>query len=106
MSDDSLAKALNTAITVALDEVSKQQKMLSSNLLDLEHERLFKLVGDWLGFEIEYWGKTRNEMFEIFGRRISQLPLNRNLDQMTFSYLMNFFLIGLGLSLFHLFMMQ
>ena len=65
MSDESLTKALNIAIKVALDEVSKQQKMLSNNLLDLEHERLFKLVGDWLGFEMEYWKKTRNEMFEI-----------------------------------------
>ena len=51
MSDDDLAKALNAAIKGALDEVSKQQKMLSDNLLVLEHERLFKLVGDWLQYE-------------------------------------------------------
>jgi probable DNA repair protein len=60
MSDDNLAQALNIAIKAALDELVKQQKSLSENLLALEHERLFKLVGDWLTYE-----KERNESFEI-----------------------------------------
>ena len=60
MSDDNLAQALNIAIKAALEELSKQQKSLSENLLVLEHERLFKLVGDWLTYE-----KERNESFEI-----------------------------------------
>jgi exodeoxyribonuclease-5 len=51
MSDDSLVQALKAAIKVALDEVSKQQKMLSASLLELERERLHKLVGDWLQYE-------------------------------------------------------
>jgi probable DNA repair protein len=65
MSDENLTQALNTAIQVALDEVSKQQKTLSANLLELERERLLKLVGDWLRFEIEYWKSDRDETFEI-----------------------------------------
>ncbi len=65
MSDDHLTQALNAAIQVALDEVSKQQKMLSASSLELERERLLKLVGDWLRFEIEYWKSARDETFEI-----------------------------------------
>jgi probable DNA repair protein len=65
MSDDNFAQALNAAIKVTLDEVLGQQKILSANLLDLEHERLFKLVGDWLRFEIKYWEQDRKETFEI-----------------------------------------
>ena len=60
MSDESLAQALNMAIEVALNEVLKKQITLSDNLLALEHERLFKLVGDWLRYE-----KLRNTSFEI-----------------------------------------
>ncbi len=51
MSEDTLAQALNIAIKTALDDVTKQQKSLSENLLALEHERLYKLVGDWLRYE-------------------------------------------------------
>lgn len=65
MTEDSFSQALNAAIQVALDEVSKQQKALSANLLDLERERLSKLVSDWLRFEIEYWNSDRDETFEI-----------------------------------------
>ena len=60
MSQNDLAQALNVAIKTTLVELSKQQKSLSDNLLALEHERLFKLVGDWLAYE-----KERNELFEI-----------------------------------------
>jgi probable DNA repair protein len=60
MSDENLEQAINTAIKIALAEVAKQQKTLSENLLALEHERLFKLVGDWLAYE-----KQRAIPFEI-----------------------------------------
>jgi probable DNA repair protein len=60
MSAENLEKALNTAIKMALNEVAKQQKTLSANLLALEHERLHKLVGDWLAYE-----KERNVSFNI-----------------------------------------
>lgn len=60
MSDESLAQAINAAIKIALNAVSKQQKTLSENLLALEHERLFKLVGDWLAYE-----SARDIPFEI-----------------------------------------
>jgi exodeoxyribonuclease-5 len=60
LSDENLAQAINAAIKIALNEVSKQQKTLSENLLALEHERLFKLVGDWLAYE-----KQRDIPFEI-----------------------------------------
>jgi probable DNA repair protein len=60
LSEESLAQALHAAIKIALDEISKQQKMLSENLLALEHERLFKLVGDWLAYE-----SARDVPFEI-----------------------------------------
>ncbi len=60
MSEESLTQSINAAIKIALNEVSKQQKTLSENLLALEHERLFKLVGDWLAYE-----KARDIPFKI-----------------------------------------
>ena len=60
MTDESLQLALNAAIKIALAALVKQQKSLSEKLLALEHERLFKLVGDWLAYE-----KERNQSFEI-----------------------------------------
>ncbi len=60
MSEENVAQAINAAIKIALNAVSKQQKTLSENLLALEHERLFKLVSDWLAYE-----KARDISFEI-----------------------------------------
>jgi probable DNA repair protein len=60
MSAENLEQAINAAIKIALAEVAKQQKTLSENLLALEHERLFKLVNDWLVYE-----KQRGIPFEI-----------------------------------------
>ena len=59
MSDEALTQAINLAVKAALGELAQQQS-LSENLLALEHERLFKLVGNWLAYE-----KERNEPFEI-----------------------------------------
>jgi probable DNA repair protein len=75
MSDDNLAQALNAAIKAALDDLSKQHKVLSENLLALEHERLFKLVGDWLRFEIDYWEKTREVPFNIVACEAEKIVL-------------------------------
>jgi probable DNA repair protein len=60
MSDEGLAQAINAAIKSALDVLAKQQKTLSSNLLALEHEQLYKLVSDWLAYE-----KQRDIPFNI-----------------------------------------
>jgi probable DNA repair protein len=60
MSEDNLAQAINSAIQTAFIALQKQQIALSPSLLALEHERLFKLVRDWLQFEID-----RNVSFDI-----------------------------------------
>lgn len=60
MPGEQLAQAINAAIQTALNTLQKQQKTLSPNLLALEYERLFKLIHDWLQYEIE-----RNINFEM-----------------------------------------
>ncbi len=54
------AQALNLAIDNALRDFSDNNKSISKTVLELEHERLSKLIGDWLQYE-----KQRNIMFSI-----------------------------------------
>ena len=51
MRADDLSQALNLAIQQALQDFSAEQNIISANLLALEHERLYRLIGDWLQFE-------------------------------------------------------
>jgi probable DNA repair protein len=60
MSEEDLTQAINAAIQTAFIALQKQQIALSPSLLALEHERLFKLVRDWLQYEI-----VRNITFEM-----------------------------------------
>ncbi|HSI25399.1 MAG TPA: PD-(D/E)XK nuclease family protein, partial [Methylotenera sp.] len=39
------------------------------------HERLFKLVGDWLRFEIDYWENTREVPFNILACEAEKIVL-------------------------------
>ena len=60
MSVTELAAALNKAVSSALRDFSNDNKSISKTVLELEHERLFKLVGDWLAYE-----QTRGIAFNI-----------------------------------------
>ena len=51
MRADDLSQALIQAIQQALQDCSTEQNILSASLLELEQERLYKLIGDWLEFE-------------------------------------------------------
>ena len=59
MSEQALNDALNQAIKHTLDAFSEENKV-SQNVIKLEHERLTKLIGDWLRFE-----KARGVGFNI-----------------------------------------
>ena len=63
MHADDLSQALIQAIQQALQDFSAEQNIVSAGLLELEQERLYKLIGDWLRFEIEYWEKSRGIAF-------------------------------------------
>lgn len=60
MSSDALSVALTQAIDSALLAFSEKSHLISATMLALEHERLEKLIGDWLQFE-----KTRGVVFSI-----------------------------------------
>lgn len=60
MSYADFAQALNAAIHNALRDFSESNKSISNTVLELEHERLYRLVGDWLMYE-----KARNIAFNI-----------------------------------------
>ena len=60
MNETDLAQALNLAIRNALCDFAEEDKSVSANVLTLEHERLYKLIGDWLQYE-----KTRGVAFNI-----------------------------------------
>ncbi len=51
MHADDFSEALTQAIQQALQDFSTEQNIVSSGLLELEQERLYKLIGDWLEFE-------------------------------------------------------
>ncbi len=60
MSETDLAQALNLAIRNALRDFAEENKSVSANVLALEHERLYKLICDWLQYE-----KARGVSFNI-----------------------------------------
>ncbi|HNV89159.1 MAG TPA: PD-(D/E)XK nuclease family protein [Methylotenera sp.] len=60
MRADDLSQALIQAIQQALQDFSAEQNIVSSGLLELEQERLYKLIDAWLLFE-----KERGTAFNI-----------------------------------------
>ncbi|MGB7816029.1 MAG: PD-(D/E)XK nuclease family protein [Methylotenera sp.] len=54
MRANDLSQALTQAIKQAIQDFSAEQNIVSAGLLELEHERLYKLIGDWLQFEKEH----------------------------------------------------
>jgi exodeoxyribonuclease-5 len=60
MSETDFAQALNSVIHSTLRVFSENNKSILNTLLELEHERLYKLIGDWLTYE-----KKRNIVFSI-----------------------------------------
>lgn len=60
MSEHDLTQALNLAICHALENFTAAEHMVSPTVLELEHERLCKLIGAWLQFE-----KARGVDFKI-----------------------------------------
>ncbi len=51
MSADDFAYALTQAVRGALQTFTAEGNVVTAAVLELEHERLFRLVGDWLQFE-------------------------------------------------------
>ena len=60
MREADFAQALNLAVSNTLRDFAEDNIAISKNVLELEHERLFKLVSDWLKYE-----KIRNITFNI-----------------------------------------
>ncbi len=60
MSEHDFANALDLAIRHALEKFTATEHMVSATVLELEHERLSKLIGAWLQFE-----KARGVDFKI-----------------------------------------
>lgn len=68
MSVDDFTKALTHAVTLTLEAFVSENDVASPAILELEHERLFKLVGDWLKFE-----KERGVVFKIVGCEVTKV---------------------------------
>lgn len=62
MSEQDFTATLQQAVSMALEDFSAKTDVASAAILELEHERLFNLVGDWLQFE-----KERGVVFKIVG---------------------------------------
>ncbi len=60
MSVDDFTKAINIAIKHTLQDFAEYNNISSKTVLELEHERLYKLIGAWLQHE-----KERNVAFNI-----------------------------------------
>lgn len=60
MNETEFAQALNLAVRNALRDFSEANKAISNTVLELEHDRLYKLIGNWLTYE-----KERNIAFSI-----------------------------------------
>jgi probable DNA repair protein len=60
MSVDDFTKAINIAIKHTLQDFAEHNNISSKTVLELEHERLYKLIGAWLQHE-----KERNVAFNI-----------------------------------------
>jgi exodeoxyribonuclease-5 len=51
MNETDFSQALNLAIGNTLRSFSTESNVVSATVLELEHERLYKLIGDWLQYE-------------------------------------------------------
>ncbi len=60
MNEPDLAQALNLAIRNTLLDFAAEGNVASATVLELEYERLYKLIGDWLQYE-----KERGIVFNI-----------------------------------------
>lgn len=60
MTSDDFTKAINIAIKYTLQDFAAKTNVASKTVLELEHERLYKLIGAWLTHE-----KDRNLTFRI-----------------------------------------
>lgn len=60
MSGDALLQALNKAVNVTIQTFAAESSVASATVLELESERLLKLVGEWLQYE-----KSRAVSFRI-----------------------------------------
>ncbi|MFM9834994.1 MAG: PD-(D/E)XK nuclease family protein [Methylophilaceae bacterium] len=67
MSDDALVEHLNKAIRKALHDFAETTNVVTKTVLELEHERLHKLVGAWLAFE-----KEQGLTFHIIGCEVEK----------------------------------
>jgi exodeoxyribonuclease-5 len=74
MSEQALQQALNTAINHALTHFAEENKV-SPNVIKLEHERLSKLIGDWLNFE-----KARGVGFNIVACEVDKKVSIRGIE--------------------------
>lgn len=68
MSTDDFTPALQQAVSLTLKEFAADTDVASAAILELEHERLFNLVGDWLQFE-----KERGVVFKIVGCEVTKI---------------------------------
>lgn len=68
MSVDDFTKALTQAVSQALEAFATESDVASIAVLELEHERLLKLVGAWLQFE-----KERGVEFNIIGCEVTKI---------------------------------
>ncbi|ACT48329.1 PD-(D/E)XK nuclease family protein [Methylotenera mobilis] len=68
MSADDFILALKQAVSLTLEDFATETDVASPAILELEHERLFNLVGDWLQFE-----KERGVAFKMIGCEVSKL---------------------------------
>lgn len=68
MGAEDLQLALQQAVTLTLEAFAADSSVASPAILELEHERLFKLIGDWLQFE-----KELGVAFKIVGCEVPKL---------------------------------
>lgn len=62
MSSDDFSFALQQAVSLTIEAFAAETDIASAAILELEHERLFNLVGHWLAYE-----KERGVVFKIVG---------------------------------------
>lgn len=67
MSADEFVAALTQSVRNTLQAFAAESNIASATVLELEHERLLKLIGDWLQFE-----KERGVSFRIIGCEVGK----------------------------------
>nr|WP_294838497.1 PD-(D/E)XK nuclease family protein [uncultured Methylotenera sp.] len=68
MSADDFTLALKQAVSLTIEAFAAETDVASAAILELEHERLFNLVGDWLQYE-----KERGVVFKMIGCEVSKI---------------------------------